>query len=111
MSVLYKACSWNATDVLFPLPEPGLLGLDLLSEAFAESFLLFFKFGIIGFLYSRFAELPGLHLLLTVILVVDVFGCGDQVKHVRANQAGSQLSKIAVVLIFNWEKVSPRLYF
>lgn len=110
MSVPYKMCSWNATNVLFPLPEPRLLGLDLFGEAFAESFLLFFEFGIIRFLYSRFAKLPGLHLLLTIVLVVDVFGCRDQVKHVRANQARSQLSEIAVVLVLDWEKVSPGLY-
>ena len=73
MSGPCRVCSCNATNVLFPLPEPGLLGLDLFGEAFAKSFLLFFEFGIIRFLYSRFAELPGLHLLLTIVFVVDVF--------------------------------------
>jgi len=71
--------------MLLPLPEPGLLALDLLGEAFTKGFFLFLEFGIIRFLHSRFAELPGLHLLLTVVLIVDVFGCRDQVKHVRAN--------------------------
>ena len=63
--------------MLFPLPEPGLLVLDLLGEAFAERFLLLFEFGVIRLLHSRFAELPGLHLLLTVILIVNVFSCRD----------------------------------
>jgi hypothetical protein len=71
--------------MLLPLPEPGLLALDLLGEAFTKGFLFLFEFGIIGLLHSGFAELSGLHLLLTVVLIVDVFSCRDQVKHVRAN--------------------------
>ena len=71
--------------MLLPLPEPGLLTLDLLGEAFAKGFLFFFEFGVIRLLHSRLAELPSLHLLLTVVLIVDVFGRRDQVEHVRAN--------------------------
>jgi len=83
--VSWTVCGQNRTNVLFPLPEPGLLALDLLGKAFTKGFLLFLEFGIIRLPHSRFAELPGLHLLLTVVLIVDVFGCGDQVKHVGAN--------------------------
>ena len=87
--------------MLFPLPEPGLLALDLLGETFAKGFLFLFEFGIIRLLHPGFAELPGLHLLLAVVFIVDIFGCRDQVKHVRANQARPQLSEIAVILVFN----------
>ena len=87
--------------MLFPLPEPGLLALDLLGETFTKGFLFLFEFGIVRLLHSGFAELPGLHLLLAVVLIVNVLSCGDQVKHVRANQARPQLSEIAVVLVLN----------
>ena len=88
--------------MLLPLPEPGLLALDLLGETFTKGFLFLFEFGIIRFLHPGFAELPGLHLLLAVVLIVDVFGCRDQVEHVRANQARPQLSEIAVVLVLDY---------
>ena len=94
-------CDKNRTDMLFPLPEPSLLALDLLGEAFAEGFLFLFEFGIVRLLHSRLAEFPGLHLLLTVVLIVDVFSRGDQVKHVRANQARPQLPEIAVILVLD----------
>ena len=71
--------------MLFPLPEPGLLAFDLLGKTFAKGFFFLFEFGIIRFLHSRFTELSGLHLLLAVILIVNVLGCRDQIKHVRAN--------------------------
>ena len=71
--------------MLFPLPEPRLLALDLLSEAFTKGFFFLFEFGIIRFLHSGFTEFPSFHLLLTVVLVVDVFSRRDQVEHVRAN--------------------------
>ena len=75
----------DKTNVLLPLSESSLLTLDLLGEALTECFLFLLEFGIVGLLHSGFAELPGLHLLLTVVLIVDVFSCGDQVKHMRAD--------------------------
>jgi hypothetical protein len=73
------------TNVLLPLPEPRLLALDLFGEALTKGLFFLFELGVIRLLHTRFTEFPGLHLLLTVVLIVNVFSGGNQVEHVRAN--------------------------
>ncbi len=47
------------------------------------------------------AEVMKTHLSLSVVLIVDLFGGGDQVQHVGADQKGAEPAEIAVVLIFD----------
>ena len=61
--------------MLLPLPEPSLFGLDLLSEPPPELLLFLLELGVVEFLDLRLPELPRLHLLLTVILVVRILRC------------------------------------
>lgn len=88
-------------DMLLPLPETRFFSLDLLGEALPELFLLLLELGVVQLLDLRLAELPGLHLLLAVVFVVQVLRRGDEVKHVGTNKQRAQLLEIAVVLIFD----------
>ena len=72
--------------MLLPLPEPRLLGLDLLREALAKRLLFLLELGVVELLHLRLAELARLHLLLPVVLVVQLLSRGDQVEHVRPDQ-------------------------
>lgn len=89
------------TDVLLPLPETRLFSLDLLGEALPELLFLLLELGVVQLLDLGLAELPGLHLLLTVVLVVQILRRGDEVKHVGTNQQRAQLLEVAVVLILD----------
>ena len=89
------------TYMLLPLPEARLFRFDLLSEALAKGLFLFLELGVIELLDLGFAKLAGLHLLLTVVLVVKLLSCGDEVEHVRADEQRTQLAEVAVVLVLN----------
>ena len=87
--------------MLLPLPEACLFRFDLLSEALTKRLLLFLELGVIELLDLGLAKLAGLHLLLTVVLVVKLFSCGDEVEHVRANKKRAEFPEVAVVLVFD----------
>lgn len=72
--------------MLFPLPETRFFSLDLLGEAFPELLLFLFELGVVQLLDLGLAELAGLHLLLTVVLVVEILRRRDEVEHVSADQ-------------------------
>jgi hypothetical protein len=71
--------------MLFPLSEPSLLGLDLLSESLPQLLLLFLELGVLQLLHLGFVEFTRLHLLLTVALVVGLLGRRNQIQHEGAN--------------------------
>lgn len=87
--------------MLLPLSETRLLGLDLLGKALAKLLLFLLEFGVIHLLHLWFPKFPCLHLLLSVVLVVELFGSRDQVQHVRPDQKRAQLAEIAVALVLD----------
>lgn len=87
--------------MLFPLSETGLLSLDLLGKALPERLLFLLEFGVVHLLDLWLSKLPSLHLLLSVVFVVELFGRRDQVQHMRPDKKRTQLAEIAVVLVFN----------
>ena len=87
--------------MLFPLSETSFFRLDLLSEALAELLLFLLEFGIVDLLDLWLPKLPGLHLLLSVVLVVELLGRRDQVQHMRPDEKRAQLAEIAVVLVLD----------
>ena len=89
------------TYVLLPLPEAGLLGLDLLGEALAERLLLLLELGVLELSRLLFAKLANLHLSLTVVLVVEFFGGRDEVQHVCADEKGTEFTEVAVAFVLN----------
>ena len=89
------------TYVLLPLPEAGLLGLDLLGEALAERLFLLLELRVLELPRLGLAGLARLHLALAVVLIVDLLRRRDEVEHVRPDQQRAQLTEIAVVLVLN----------
>jgi hypothetical protein len=85
--------------MLFPLPEPRFLQLDLLRKPLPQQFLLFLELGVIQLLDLCFPEFTRLHLRLAVGFVVRFFGGGDEVEHVYAEEEGSEFAEITVVLV------------
>ena len=90
------------TYMLLPLPEPGLFGLDLLSEALAQRLLLLFEFRVLELAGLLLAKLAYLHLSLPVVLVMHFLRRRDKVEHVRADEEGAKLAEVAVLLVLNW---------
>jgi len=88
--------------MLLPLSESSFLRLDLLRELLPELLFLFLELGVVQLLDFGFAELPCLHLLLPIVLVVKLLACRDEVQHVCANQKGTKLLEVAVVLILDY---------
>ena len=88
--------------MLLPLPESALLSLDLLSEAFPECFLLFLELGVVDPLGLAVARLARLHLLLPVVLIMQLLGHRDEVKHVRPDQQGAEFAEVAVGFVLDW---------
>jgi hypothetical protein len=86
---------------LLPLSESLLLNLDLLGESLPQTLFFLLELGVIKFPRSSFTELPRLHLLSTVGFVVHLLGCVDQVKHVCADEDGSEFLEVAVVFVLN----------
>ena len=87
--------------MLLPLPEPALFSFDLFREAFPERLLLFLKLGVIDPLGLAVARLAGLHLLLTVVLIMQFLRHGNEIQHVSADQQRTQLAEVAVGLILD----------
>jgi len=92
--------------VLFPLSESGFLGLDLLCELLPQLFFLLLELGVVELFGLGLAEFAGLHLCLSVVLVVEVLRCRDEVKHVRSDEQRAQLFEVTVVLVLDWVHVS-----
>lgn len=90
--------------MLFPLSESSLLGLDLLSEPLPQLLLFLLELGVLQLLDLGFAEFTGLHLLLTVTLVVCLFGSRNQVQHESAYQERAQFAEVAVLVVFNYNQ-------
>lgn len=97
----YEGKGASETYVLFPLPESGLLRLDLLCEPLAQALLFLLELRVVQLLDLGLAELASLHLLLAVVLVVQLLGSVDKIKHVGADQEGTELLEVTVILIFN----------
>ena len=74
------------TYVLFPLPEPRFLRLDLLGELLPQLLLLLLELGVVGLLDLRVSEFARLHLCLPVVLVVQFLGSGDEIQDMCADK-------------------------
>ena len=96
--------------MLFPLPEPGFLRLDLFGEAFAKGLLFLLELGILELAGLLFSKLAHLHLCLPVVLVMEILCRGDQVKHVGADEERAQFAEVTVVLVLNYTRVSAKLF-
>ena len=92
------------TYVLLPIAESGLLRLDLLRESFSELLFLLLELGVILLLDFGLSEFARLHLLLTVVFVVRLLRCRDQVQHVGSDEEGTKLSEVTVVLVLDYER-------
>lgn len=95
----------TGTYVLLPLPKACFLRLDLLGEALAEGLFFLLELGVFELARLLLAKLAHLHLSLAVVLVVELLGHGDQIKHVGTDQQRAQLAEVAVVLILNYGRV------
>lgn len=89
-------------ELLLPLPETLLLDLDLLGEPLSESLLLLLILGVVELSWAGFSKFAGLHLLCAVCLIVKLLGGVDEVEHVSANQDGSELLEVTVILVLNF---------
>lgn len=49
----------------------------------------------------RITKFACFHLCLAVILIMQFFSGGDKIEHVRSDQETTQLSKVAVVVVFH----------
>lgn len=87
--------------MLFPLSEPSLLCLDLFGEALPELLFLLLELGVLELARLLLAWLASLHLCLAVVLVMELLGRRDEVKHVGANEERTQLAEVAVVLVLD----------
>lgn len=89
-------------ELLLPLPETLLLHLDLFCETFAQAFFLFLELGVVQLARTGLAELPRLHLLSTISLVVRFLGGMDEVEHVGTDENRTKLLEVAVILVFDF---------
>ena len=92
------------TYVLFPLPEPRLLRLDLLREPLPERLLLLLELRVLELARLLLSELAHLHLRLAIVFVVQLLRCADEIQHMCANEEGAELAEVAVILVFNYTK-------
>lgn len=90
-----------SNKLLLPLSETLLLNLDLLSEALAKRLLLLLELGVVQPPRTSLADLPCLHLLCPVCLVMVLLGGVDQVQHMSSNQDGAELLEVTMLLVFN----------
>lgn len=91
------------THILLPLPKALFLVLDLFCEASTQCFFFFFEFRVVqlfdlwltelqkrmsksGSYLTLHAYLAGLHLRLTVILIVNFLSRVDEVEHMCTNK-------------------------
>lgn len=84
------------------MPETLLLHLDLLSEALAESLLLFLELGVVKLPWTSLAKLSCLHLLCTVCFVMVLLGRVDEVEHVSPDENSAELLEVAVLLVLDF---------
>ena len=88
-------------EVLLPLAEAALLELHLVGELAPERVFLLLEARVVELLHLALTELARLHLGLTVVFIVLLFGAGDQIKHVRADKQRTQLLEVTVVLVLD----------
>jgi hypothetical protein len=98
----YKRDTPRSTHMLLPLSKSSFLHLDLLRKPLSQQLFLFLELGVVELLDFGLAKLARLHLGLTVQLVVRLFGGGDQVEHVHAEEQRTEFSEIAVILIVDY---------
>ena len=98
----------SSTHMLFPLPEPRFLKLDLLRESLTQQLLFFLEFGVVQLLDLCLAKLARLHLRLAVRFIVRFFGRRYQVEHVHAQQEGTEFTEIAVGFVVDCERRAVR---
>lgn len=101
LEILVKTIALR-NKLLLPLPEPLLLDLDLLGEALAQRLLLLLELGVVELAGTGLAEFARLHLLRAVGLVVQLLGGVDEIQHVGADQDGTELLKVTVVLVLDF---------
>lgn len=89
-------------ELLFPLPKPCLLLLDLLRKPLAQILFLLLELGIVELSGASLAKLAGLHLGCTVSFVVLLFSGVDEVEHVGANEDAPEFLEITVVLVLDF---------
>lgn len=89
-------------ELLLPLSESLLLDLDLFGETLAQGLLFLLEFGVVQLAGTSFAKLARLHLLGAVSLVVQLFGCVNEIEHVSSDQDRSQLLEVAVVFVLDF---------
>jgi hypothetical protein len=88
--------------MLLPLSKSSFLHLDLLRKPLSQQLFLFLELGVVELLDLGLAKLARLHLGLTVQLVVRLFGGGDQVEHMHAEEQRTEFSEIAVILVVDY---------
>lgn len=88
--------------MLLPLSKSSFLHLDLLRKPLSQQLFLFLELGVVELLDLGLAKFARLHLGLTVQLVVRLFGGGDQVEHVHAEEQRTEFSEIAVILVVDY---------
>lgn len=87
--------------MLLPLPEASFLRFDLLGEPPAKLLLFLLELGVVELLHLALAILAGLHLLLAVVFVVTLLSRRNEVKHECADEQGTQLAEVAMVLVLH----------
>lgn len=87
--------------MLLPLPKPRLLRFNLLCEPLPQSLFLLLELRIIKLLHFRLTELARLHLLLTVVLIVQFLSSTDQIQHVSTDEERTEFAEVAVVFILD----------
>ena len=85
LQILVQAVSLG-DQLLLPLPEPLLLDLHLLRKPLAQALFFLLELGVVQLPRASLAELPRLHLLSAVRLVVLLLGCVYEVQHVGADK-------------------------
>jgi hypothetical protein len=88
--------------LLFPLSEPMLLNLNLLSESLSQRLFLLLELRVVELTRSCLTEFAGLHLLSAVGFIVGFFGGVDEIEHVGSDEDGTELLEVAVVLVLDF---------
>ena len=88
--------------MLLPLPEPAFLQFDLFGKPLPEHLLFLFELWVVDLLDFWFSEFTSFHLGKSVGLVVRLFGGGDQVEHVHAEEQRTEFSEVAVILVVDY---------
>lgn len=97
-----------ADELLLPLAETMLLDLYLLGESLPQALLLLLELRVVELSWAGLSELPGLHLLSSVCLVMRLLSGVDKIQHVGADQNRAKLLKVTVLLILDLSN-TPRV--